>query len=84
MISDDDVNGKSTVNFGLQIEKLTNWNFEINKFANFFIYFDVLADGDGGGCGAGSVSIISHGQTLHVVADSNVVSNCFVGSLKIL
>jgi len=49
----------------------------------------VLADGDAGGCnvcvGSLSISIVSHGHTLHVVvvADSNVVSKCFVGSLWI-
>lgn len=47
----------------------------------------MFADGDAGGCnvcaGSLSISIVSHGQTLHavVVADSNVVSKCFVGSL---
>lgn len=48
------------------------------------IYFDALAEGEGGGCSAGgSFSIVSHGHTLHAVAAvSKVVSSCFVGSLK--
>lgn len=88
MISDDDdvngIDGKSTVNFGLQIKNLkTNCNFEINIWANF-IYFDVFAvvAGEGGGwrC-VGSLSIVSQGHTWHV---SRVVSSCFVGSLFIV
>lgn len=47
----------------------------------------MLVEGDAGGCivcaGSLSISIVSHGHTLHavVVADSNVVSKCFAGSL---
>lgn len=53
-------------------------------FLPIFIYFNAPADGDGGGCSeGGSLSIVSHGQTLQAVPGaSRVVSSCFVGSLQ--
>ena len=90
-ISDGDVNGKvgkSTVNFGLQVKNgKGNGSKQFRKkLLPIFIYFDALADGEGGGCSeveGGSFSTVSHGHTLQAVPeDSKVVSRCFGGSLK--